>query len=89
MGLRIPVLQLLEVGLDLDRWALEIIDGSRNSDLVVVDCSEGIEPLNVPNRTIDASMGDGDGGVSATVVTADGPLNQLGTARLPFAVVAG
>lgn len=39
--------------------------------------------------TLDASMGDGDGGVSATVVTADGPLNQLGTARLPFAVVAG
>jgi len=48
----------LEVGLDLDRWAREIIDGSRNSKLVVVDCSQGINPLNVPTRKVDASMGD-------------------------------
>ena len=39
--------------------------------------------------TLDASMTDGDGGVAATVVTADGSLNQIGTARLPFAVLAG
>jgi hypothetical protein len=38
---------------------------------------------------LDASMTDGDGGVTASVVTAEGPLNQIGTARLPFAVVSG
>jgi ABC-type Zn uptake system ZnuABC Zn-binding protein ZnuA len=48
----------LKVGLDLDRWADEIIDGSRNSKLIVVDCSAGVAPLNVPTRKIDASMGD-------------------------------
>lgn len=48
----------LKVGLDLDRWADQIIDGSRNSDLVIVDCSKNITPLNVPTRKVDASMGD-------------------------------
>lgn len=38
---------------------------------------------------LDGSMTDGDGGVTASVVTAEGPLNQIGTARLPFAVVSG
>lgn len=47
-----------KVGLDLDRWADQIIDGSRNNDLVVVDCSKSILPLNVPTRKVDASMGD-------------------------------
>ena len=35
---------------------------------------------------LDAAMTDGEGGVAATVVTADGTLNQLGTARAPFKV---
>ncbi|MGE0218766.1 hypothetical protein [Mycolicibacterium sp.] len=35
---------------------------------------------------LDASMTAGDGGLEATVVTADGTLNSLGSARLPFAV---
>lgn len=48
----------LRVGMDLDRWATAIIDGSRNASLVVVDCSRGIEPLNVPAGRVDASMGD-------------------------------
>jgi ABC-type Zn uptake system ZnuABC Zn-binding protein ZnuA len=48
----------LLVGMDLDRWAFPIIDGSRNSKLVVVDCSQGIPPLEVPTRKVDASMGD-------------------------------
>jgi ABC-type Zn uptake system ZnuABC Zn-binding protein ZnuA len=48
----------LKVGLDLDRWADRIIDGSRNNDIVIVDCSRSIVPLNVPTRKIDASMGD-------------------------------
>lgn len=48
----------LKVGLDLDRWANEIIDGSRNGKLVVVDCSARIKPLERPTTRVDASMGD-------------------------------
>jgi hypothetical protein len=35
---------------------------------------------------LDASMADGEGGLSATAVTADGSLIQIGDARLPFTV---
>jgi zinc/manganese transport system substrate-binding protein len=48
----------LRAGLDLDRWALPIIDGSRNASLLVVDCSRDIKPSNVPTGKVDASMGD-------------------------------
>jgi ABC-type Zn uptake system ZnuABC Zn-binding protein ZnuA len=48
----------LKVGLDLDRWANEIIDGSRNGTLVIVDCSQNIDPLQRPTTKVDASMGD-------------------------------
>jgi zinc/manganese transport system substrate-binding protein len=48
----------LRTGLDLDRWALPIIDGSRNASLLVVDCSSNIRPLNAPTGKVDASMGD-------------------------------
>ena len=48
----------LKLGLDIDRWAAPIIDGSRNSQLVVVDCSQNIDPLEVPSGKVDASMGD-------------------------------
>jgi len=48
----------LKVGLELDLWANQIIDGSRNRKLAIVDCSEGIVPLEVPTSKIDASMGD-------------------------------
>jgi zinc/manganese transport system substrate-binding protein len=48
----------LKVGMDLDRWANDIIDGSRNGNLVVVDCSQQIEPLQRPTTKVDASMGD-------------------------------
>ncbi len=48
----------LRAGLDLDRWAQPIIDGSRNASLLVVDCSQHIAPVNVPTGKVDASMGD-------------------------------
>jgi ABC-type Zn uptake system ZnuABC Zn-binding protein ZnuA len=48
----------LRAGLDLDRWALPIIDGSRNASLLVVDCSANIAPVNVPTGKVDASLGD-------------------------------
>lgn len=48
----------LIVGLELELWSLRIIDGSRNDKLMVVDCSHGIERLEVPTRQVDKSMGD-------------------------------
>ena len=39
--------------------------------------------------TLDPSMIDGEGGVAAYAKNADGSLNQLGTARLPFNVRTG
>lgn len=48
----------LKVGLNLDYWADNIIDGSRNGDLTIIDCSQNITPLEVPTEKVDASMGD-------------------------------
>lgn len=48
----------LIVGLELELWAPQIIDGSRNPDLIVVDCSRNIERLEVPTARVDKSMGD-------------------------------
>jgi zinc/manganese transport system substrate-binding protein len=48
----------LKVGLGLDQWADRIVDGSRNADVVVVDCSKGVPVLEVPTGKVDASMGD-------------------------------
>ena len=50
----------VKVGMDLDLWASPIIDGSRNSRLVVVDCGAFLPTdrrLEVPAR-VDPSMGD-------------------------------
>ncbi|MEZ4649450.1 MAG: metal ABC transporter substrate-binding protein [Candidatus Eisenbacteria bacterium] len=48
----------LEVGLGLDTWARQIIDGSHNGKVRILDCSTGIEPLEKPTGRVDASMGD-------------------------------
>jgi zinc/manganese transport system substrate-binding protein len=48
----------LKVGLGLDQWADQIIDGSRNARLAVVDCSVGIPVLEKPTGQVNASMGD-------------------------------
>jgi zinc/manganese transport system substrate-binding protein len=48
----------LKVGLGLDAWADQLIDGSRNDHLVILDCSRGIAPLDRPTGKVDASMGD-------------------------------
>ena len=48
----------LKVGLELDMWANQIIDGSRNRNLTVVNCAENIDPLEIPTTKINASMGD-------------------------------
>lgn len=48
----------LKVGLGLDQWADQIVDGSHNSNLTVVDCSKGVSVLEKPTGKVDASMGD-------------------------------
>ncbi len=48
----------VKVGMDLDLWSKQLIDGSRNSRLVVVDASTRITPLEVPTFKVDASHGD-------------------------------
>jgi len=49
---------VFKVGLELDMWMNQLIDGSRNNDLVTVDCSKHIEALEVPTFKADASYGD-------------------------------
>jgi len=48
----------LKVGMGLDQWADGIIDGSRNTRLISVDCSKDIPRLEVPTTAVNASMGD-------------------------------
>jgi zinc/manganese transport system substrate-binding protein len=48
----------LAVGLSLDLWSEDIVRGSRNRDLVVIDCSSAVSPLEVPVGKVDASQGD-------------------------------
>jgi zinc/manganese transport system substrate-binding protein len=48
----------LKVGMSLDQWADAIIEGSRNGNIDVVDCSVGIDALEKPTGKVDASMGD-------------------------------
>jgi len=48
----------LKVGLQLDQWADQIIDGSRNDHLVIVDCSRDISALEKPTGQVSAAMGD-------------------------------
>jgi len=45
------------IGMELELWAPQIIDGSRNASLIVVDLSKNIERLEVPGK-LDASQGD-------------------------------
>jgi len=47
----------LMIGMELELWAPQIIDGSRNPKLDVVDLSKNIVKLDVP-ASIDASQGD-------------------------------
>ena len=45
------------VGMDLDMWAYQLRDGSRNSKLIVIDCSEEINRMEVPTRNVNPSQG--------------------------------
>ncbi len=47
----------LMIGMELELWAQQIIDGSRNDRLLVVDLSRPIQKLEVPVK-VDPSQGD-------------------------------
>jgi zinc/manganese transport system substrate-binding protein len=47
----------LTIGMELELWAPQLVDGSRNSSLVVVDLSRRISKLEVPSK-VDAGQGD-------------------------------
>ncbi len=49
---------VFRVGLDLDRWMDQIINGSRNSAVLVLNCSREIKPLEIPKYKADARYGD-------------------------------
>lgn len=48
----------LKVGLALDQWADQVIDGSRNAKLRVIDCSRAITPLDQAVGRVDGRAGD-------------------------------
>jgi len=50
----------LKVGLSLDQWADQIIDGSRNNNLISIDCSKGVSVLEKPASVTTALAAQGD-----------------------------
>lgn len=49
---------VFEIGLDLEKWLPQLIDGSRNDRLTLIDLSTDIDKKEVPTRKVDASYGD-------------------------------
>jgi len=49
---------VFKIGLDLEKWLPQLIDGSRNDKLVLIDLSTNISKKEVPTTKIDASYGD-------------------------------
>jgi zinc/manganese transport system substrate-binding protein len=49
---------VFKIGLDLENWLPQLIDGSRNTNLQVIDLSQGIQKKEVPATKMDARYGD-------------------------------
>lgn len=49
---------VIKIGLDLEKWLPQLIDGSRNDKLKLIDLSTDIEKKEVPTTKVDASQGD-------------------------------
>ncbi len=49
---------IFEVGLDLEKWLPQLIDGSRNTNVQIVDLSRDIDKKEVPTTKMDARYGD-------------------------------
>jgi zinc/manganese transport system substrate-binding protein len=47
-----------QIGLQLEMWAPQLVDGSRNSSLKIIYLSDAITPKEVPMTKVDASQGD-------------------------------
>lgn len=47
-----------QIGMQLEMWAPQLVDGSRNSSLKIVYLSDAITPKEVPTTKVDASQGD-------------------------------
>lgn len=49
---------VLKVGMELDTWMDKIIDGSRNGSVMIIDCSQYIQPIEIPAADANARHGD-------------------------------
>jgi zinc/manganese transport system substrate-binding protein len=49
---------VFKTGLDLEKWLPQLIDGSRNDKLKLIDLSEEVDKKEVPTKKLDASYGD-------------------------------
>lgn len=49
---------VFKIGLDLEKWLPQLIDGSRNDKLILIDLSENISKKEIPTSKADASQGD-------------------------------
>jgi zinc/manganese transport system substrate-binding protein len=49
---------VFKVGLDLEKWLPQLIDGSRNTNIEVIDLSQDIDKKEVPTTKMDARYGD-------------------------------
>jgi zinc/manganese transport system substrate-binding protein len=49
---------VFEVGLDLEKWLPQLIDGSRNTNIQIIDLSKDINKMEVPSTKMDARYGD-------------------------------
>lgn len=49
---------VFKIGMDLEKWLPQLIDGSRNDNLELVDLSEKVNKKEVPTAKVDASQGD-------------------------------
>lgn len=49
---------VFKIGLDLEKWLPQLIDGSRNDKLILIDLSENVSKKEVPTSKVDASQGD-------------------------------
>ena len=49
---------VFKIGLDLEKWLQQLIDGSRNDKLILLDLSTDINKKEVPTTKVDASQGD-------------------------------
>ena len=49
---------VIKIGLDYEKWLPQLIDGSRNDKLILIDLSTDIRKKQVPTTRVDASQGD-------------------------------